>query len=388
MIPKPPGHVATITDNQDLAAFAARMQQAPWLAVDTEFKRERTYYPELCLVQIASAAEIGLIDMLAVGDADPLAGLMGAQRPLKVFHAADQDIEVLHQGLGTAPAPLFDTQVAAALTGMDDQTGYARLVEQLTGTRLPKAHTRTDWTQRPLSDQELAYAADDVRYLAVVYPVLRDRLLALDRLAWAEAECAALADPARLSPAPECAWQRVRAWRQLEPRGQQVLAALARWREQQAMRANRPRKWIVSDEALMALAQQRPDTRQALDGIKPLAAKTARRHGAELLAAISRGAQQPAVPLAPDSGPLSDTQKKTFKAARRALAVCARDTGIPAPMLAKRRELEQLAAGMRDLPVLHGWRAEAAGHAIVDVIEGRRRIAGSGESAQLVEDPA
>lgn len=384
MIPKPPEHVATITDDDRLAAFVERMHLAPWLAVDTEFQRERSYFPELGLLQVATDDEIGLIDMLAVADPAPLTELIGPQGPLKVFHAAGQDIEVLHQALGVLPSPVFDTQIAAALAGMADQIGYARLIEELTGTRLAKSHTRTEWSRRPLSRQALAYAADDVRHLAVAYPMLRQRLQELGRLAWAEADAAEMTDPARLAPAP--AWRRVRAWRQLQPAQQQVLAALAEWREQQARRANRPRQWIVPDQALLALARAQPASQAELDSVQGLARKTAQRHGPALLAAISRARQHPATPLAADPGPLTPTQKQDFKSARKALAICARDAGIPAPMLAGRRELEKLVTGERDLHMLHGWRADVAGHAIVDVIEGRRRVAVSGDSARLVEN--
>lgn len=384
MIPKPPQHVVTIADDDALAAFEARMQQAPWLAVDTEFRRERTYYPQLCLVQIAGNDEIGLVDVLAIESLEPLTRLMGEHGPPKVFHAADQDIEVLYQALGTLPAPLFDTQVAAALSGHGDQLGYARLVEQLTGVALAKAHTRTDWSQRPLSQQMLAYAADDVRHLAVIYPLLQARLQQLERLDWVGADCAALASPERLQPNPDAAWQRLRGWQYLEPHQQQALAALASWREHQAMHADRPRKWILSDDALFALARQQPHDQDALHAIKALPQKTAKRHGPALLAALTEAAQRPAEPLADTTEPLDNAQKKLCKQARQALAVCARDSDIAAPVLARRKDLERLVLGQRDLAMLRGWRFDVAGRAILDVVEGRRRVVGKGDDAQLV----
>lgn len=386
MIPKPPQHVATIADDSALAAFVARMHQAPWLAVDTEFRRERTYYPELCLVQIAGNDEIGLIDVLALDSLEPLAALMSERGPLKVFHAADQDVEVLYQTLDTIPAPLFDTQIAAALSGHGDQLGYARLVEQLTDTTLPKAHTRTDWTRRPLSQQVLAYAADDVRYLAVIYPLLRARLERLGRLAWVQADCAALTVPARLTPPPGTAWQRLRGWQHLLPAQQQALAALATWREQQAMHADRPRKWILSDDAIFTLARQQPRDQAALNQVKAVPTKTAKRHGDALLAALAEAAQHPAEPLANNAEPLDDAQKRLCKQARQALAICARDSDVPAPVLARRKDLEQLVLGERDLAMLRGWRADVAGQAIMDVVDGRRRVVGKGDDAHLVAE--
>lgn len=172
MIPKPPEHVATITDASTLRAFCERMRARDWIAVDTEFLRESTYYPKLCLVQIADREEIGLIDVLVIDDLDPLADLLSDSRVLNVFHSAEQDLEVLSQRFGPVPAPLFDTQIAAALVGQDDQMGYARMITALLEVDLPKTHTRTDWSRRPLPDGALYYAADDVRYLAVAYEVI------------------------------------------------------------------------------------------------------------------------------------------------------------------------------------------------------------------------
>jgi len=388
MIPKLPEHVAMITANNQLADFATRIHNAPQLAVDTEFQRERTYYPKLCLVQIAGGNEIGLIDVLAIDDLAPLAALISEQGPTKVFHAAGQDIEVLYQTLGYVPAPIADTQIAAALTGLGDQVSYAHLVTALTGVELPKAHTRTDWTQRPLSTQVLDYAADDVRYLAAIYRMLQERLQIRGRAAWAAAEYRALTAPARLAPDPAAAWQRVRAWRQLDPAQQQILAALAQWREQQAMHADRPRKWIMADDTLIALAQRQPVTMAALGKVKSLPAKTVARHGSDLLAVIAAAANHPAMPLAADAPVLTTTQKKIYKSARQALTICARDSDIPAPMLARRRELEQLVSGERDLKMLRGWRAEVAGRTILDVVEGRRQIHGHGDAAQLIAVPS
>src|SRR5699024_715332 len=300
MIPEPPQQVAIIVDDEQLAAFVERMCAAPWITVDTEFQRERTYYPQLSLLQIADAQEIGLIDMLAIDDTTPLKMLVSDSGPLKVFHAADQDIEVLYQTLAVMPAPLFDTQIAAALSGLGDQIGYAGLVQELTGVKLAKAHTRTNWLRRPLPAQVLTYAADDVRWLAVCYPLLQQQLHARGRLAWVQADSQTLTAAQQQHSAPANAWQRVRAWHHLEPRAQQVLAELADWRERTAMQADRPRKWILPDDALLEIARTQPQSQQQLEAIRALAPKTARRHGAALLDCVVRGGQRPAQPLAPD----------------------------------------------------------------------------------------
>lgn len=370
MIPEPPQHVVMIADSEALAACARRLAAAPWLVVDTEFLRERTYYAQLCLVQIASADEIALLDTLAIDDLQPLAALMANPDVIKVFHAADQDIEVLQQALGAAPEPVFDTQIAAALAGMDGQISYARMIEDLLDTHLAKTQTRTDWSRRPLSTQALEYAADDVRYLAVAYPMLRDRLCALDRLSWVEADSQALAATASQPVEPGAAWRRLKSWHRLQPAQQQVLAALAEWRENEAMQANRPRKWVLSDDALLALARQQPVAADQLDTIQGVPPKTAKRHGTALLAAIHRGRQRQATPLAAAPQILTDAQKHTLKQTRKQLAAQAQQHDIPAPMLATRKDLEQLVLGQRDVRTLQGWRAAVAGDALLALIDG------------------
>lgn len=369
MIPKPPEHVATITDPTALTAFIGRMQQADWVVVDTEFLRERTYYPQLCLLQIASTDEIGLLDVLALDDLSPVATLMTQPQTIKIFHAADQDVEVLQHTLGVMPTPVFDTQIAAAFAGLGNQIGYAGMIEQLLDLRLPKTQTRTDWSRRPLPEQALAYAEDDVRYLAVAYPMLHEQLQQLDRLHWVTADSHALAQSSAQPIDPAAAWQRIRSWHRFTAAQQQVLAALAQWREREAMQTNRPRKWVLSDDALTTLAQRQPTTPAALAAIRNLPKKTAQRHASALLDAIHQGQQQPAQTLATTPQILTDTQKSALKRARKACNACASDIGIPGPMLATRKELEQMACGARDVRALQGWRANLAGNAIVDAIE-------------------
>ncbi len=374
MIPKPPEHVVMITTDAALADFAARMTKAAWIAVDTEFKRESTYYSQLCLVQVADTHEIGLIDVLAVEDLAPLAELMAQADLLKVFHAAEQDLEVLYQTLGVMPAPVFDTQIAAALAGYDDQMGYARLIDAMLDVALAKTHTRTDWTQRPLPEQVLAYAADDVRYLAAAYPPLRDELESLGRLPWLDADFAALADAQRFEPAPENAWKRLRAWQRLRPGQQQALALLAAWRECQAIRANRPRKWILKDDVLVEIAKRRPQDMNALARIDGLSDKTAVRHGQALLECIVAARQRPDENLAAISERLTEDQTRALEDAMAVLRRRAREAGISAGTLASRKELQRMVEGERELRVLGGWRAHVVGDALLDVVENRQEI--------------
>lgn len=369
MIPKPPEHVVTITATDTLARFVERMHRREWIAVDTEFLRERTYYPGLCLVQVADRETVGLIDVLAIDDLAPLAQLLRDPGVLKIFHSAEQDLEVLYQRFGDVPAPLFDTQIAAALVGQDDQMGYARLIAALLDVDLPKAHTRTDWSKRPLPAGALDYAADDVRYLAVAYDVLREQLIARDRLGWLTTDFDRLADPGRFDIDPSRAWRRLRNWHRLDPGQQQVLAALAEWREREAMTSDRPRKWILGDDALMEIARRRPADRDTLAAIRSLPEKTAARHGNALLACVERGRSGPDAPLAPMPQAPDDQQKYLTRVGMERLAERAEQTGIAAAVLASRKDIGRIAAGERDVRVLAGWRANAAGNAVLEAIE-------------------
>ncbi|ROO37697.1 ribonuclease D [Salinisphaera orenii] len=369
MIPKPPERVVTITDTAALAESIERLRACDWVAVDTEFLRERTYYPRLCLVQLADAEHIVLVDVLAIDNLAPLAELLLDPDVLKVFHAAEQDLEVLYQRFGALPAPVFDTQIAAALVGFDDQMGYARLIAALLDIDLPKAHTRTDWSKRPLAEGALGYAADDVRYLAVAYAVLVDRLAAAGRSAWLAEDCARLQDPARFEPAPDTAWKRLKNRHRLAGGQQQVLAEIAAWREREAVATDRPRKWILGDDALMEIARRQPADAEKLNAIRALPAKTASRHGDALVDCVARAAARPAEPLDDSSGPPSPREKALIRAGMERLEARAESAGIASARLASRREVARLVDGERDTPLLTGWRAAVAGDAVVEAIE-------------------
>jgi len=369
MIPKPPEHVATITDADTLRTFTQRMRERDWIAVDTEFLRERTYYPKLCLVQIADSEEIGLIDVIAINELSPLADLLYDHSVLKIFHSAEQDLEVLNQRFGGVPAPIFDSQVAAPLVGYDDQMGYARLISGLLHVDLDKAHTRTDWSKRPLPPAALDYAADDVRYLAVAYIALRDELVARERLDWLTPDFEHLADATRFDIDPWQAWRRLRHWHRLKPTQQQILAELAAWREREAMTADRPRKWILSDDAIMDIARGAPADSQALAAIDTVAPKTAGRHGQALLDAAARGLEKPATPLAAPPTRPDGREKRLVKAGMARLEECAATTGIAASAIASRKAIAALVAGERDTRLLTGWRHHAAGGEVLAAIE-------------------
>jgi len=274
-----------INDNASLMQLCKLLQGCAWLAVDTEFERESTYYPELCLVQVAGNGSVGLIDPLAITDLEPLYSLLYDTSITKVFHSARQDFEIFYHLKGKLPAPLFDTQIAANLRGYDDQIGYANLVKDVLDVDLAKSQTRTDWKRRPLSPEQLHYAADDVIYLGPLYELLLGKLTEFGQLPQLQEQCLALNRPELYEPDPESMWQKIkiREVKKFSDPSMAVFKHLASWRELTARRKNRPRKWIIKDHALVAIARELPadlDTLSRLDGIDTNVMK---RYGNELL---------------------------------------------------------------------------------------------------------
>ncbi|MGD8547241.1 MAG: ribonuclease D, partial [Thiohalophilus sp.] len=267
--------------------------QSSILALDTEFMREKTYYARLCLIQISSEEQVFIIDPLKLEHLQPLLDLLFNPKILKLVHAGRQDLELFYDLTGRVPAPIFDTQIAATLLGFADQIGYASLVEKILGTQLDKSHTRTDWAQRPLSQNQLAYAADDVVYLMQLYPVIIDRLHKLGREDWLQDDFAALSDPTIYQNDPTESWQRVSGNGKLKPRQLAALQRLAVWREKRAQTLNKPRKWIMSDDVLINLSQRLPDSQKKLTSIRGLPESLIREHADELIQFIEQARTLP-----------------------------------------------------------------------------------------------
>ena len=356
---------------QALEALCARLRGQRWLALDTEFMREKTYFPKLCLLQIASAAEVAVVDPLALKDLAPLFALLAEERTLKVLHAASQDLEVLYQAGAPKLMPLFDTQMAAALLGHGEQIGYAGLAKAVLGRELHKAHTRADWSRRPLSAEELAYAADDVRYLGPLYETLAAQLEAEGRGDWLDEETQVLADPASYRPDPENYWRRLKGLHRLAPSAQRIAAHLAAWREHTAVRANRPRKWILGDETLFDIAQRAPRQLEDFQRIRDLPERTLAQHGETWLRCVAEGLAEPATPLAPAPQKLGITQAPLADLLMSALRQLAQAARISPSLVATRDDVDRLVLGQRDLPLLRGWRYELAGKQLLEALEGK-----------------
>jgi ribonuclease D len=349
--------ISTATALEDLAA--ALDPGAP-LGLDTEFLRERTYRAELCLLQVTTPRGPACIDPLALPGLQALQAVLTRSPGPKVLHAARQDLEVLAPVTGV-PAPVFDTQVAAALAGFPAQVGYAELVRRLLGHELSKAHTRTDWSRRPLSTEQIDYALDDVRYLLPLREQLLEAIERLGRSAWLAEELAALADPAWLVVDPERAWQRIKGLQSLDAGRAALARALAAWRERRAMARNRPRGWILDDAVLREIIQRVPRGRAELAALPGMPEGVVRHSGDELLSIIEAAPlanPPPPLPRAERPDPAFTALVKKLGALTQAVAT---DLQLATEVLATRRELEQVARGEPDAVVMRGWRREVIG---------------------------
>jgi ribonuclease D len=358
--------------NADALGTAINLwSRAAWLALDTEFVRETTYFPKLCLIQITDGDTAACIDTLALQPAElqRLFDALSASTADKIFHSASQDLEIFVQLTGACPQPLFDTQIAAALLGEGDQLGYAALVEKRLGVKLDKSLTRTDWSRRPLSIPELAYAIDDVRYLAQLYPLLLEELIARGRLEWLREDCRRATDPARYQTLPAQAWRRLKGLQRLAPAARSIAAALAGWREQTAQQRDRPRKWILEDDAIYRISERVPTSLAQLQALNVLQPKTLERHSETLLEIVRSAGTENGVVIA-DEVPFDDRQKATFKRLQEALRAAAETLGMTTSLLAPRADLEALVrdgAGAK-VPLLEGWRRGVVGEKLLGLI--------------------
>jgi ribonuclease D len=380
-----------ITDSAALAAFCTRQAEAPYITVDTEFLRDKTYWPQLCLVQIAGPDEAVAVDALAPGlDLAPLLALLAAPSVLKVFHAARQDIEIFYNLAGVVPNPVFDTQVAAMVCGFGDSASYETLAAKLAHARVDKSSRFTDWAHRPLTDRQLDYAMADVTHLRIVYEKLRRRLDRSGRESWLDEEMATLTDPATYRLDPD------EAWRRLKPRGGSktvlaVLKEMARWREVAAQQRDIPRSRILRDEALLEIAAHAPATIDDLARIRGLGRPIAEgKLGSEMLAAVARGLALPdsEIPKLPPRldlpvglGPLTDLLRVLLK-------LRCEEHDVAQKLVAAASDLELIAADDNaDVPALKGWRAGLYGNDALALKHGRIALTANGKAIAVVTLP-
>jgi ribonuclease D len=364
-----------VTDTETLARLCKRLKAHPQVCVDTEFMRENTYYPELCLVQLASPEDAFAFDPLAEGlSLEPFLELLGDDSILKVLHAGGQDIEIFMNLTGRVPHPLFDTQVAAMAMGMGEQVSYANLVQHFTGQQIDKGARFTDWARRPLSERQIQYAIGDVTYLSALFPKMLQKLRKTGRGEWLDEEMARVSDPSNYVVDPDAAWQRLK----LPNRKPEVLGrlkALARWRELEARDKNVPRGRIVKDETLADLAASPPASQADLARIRGLSPTWAGNAiGARLLAAIEAAPPLPDAEMpARDNRPgLSTEASLIADLLKLLLKIRAKEAGVAPKLVARAEDMEALAAGVRDgLPILEGWRRQMFGEDALALVEGR-----------------
>lgn len=339
-------------------SIAADLGRHEFVGIDTEFMREKTFFAELCLVQIATGSEIYCVDPLPGNPMDAFWDTL--MRDTWVLHSARQDIEVVYQSAKRMPERIFDTQVATGLLGYAPQMGYATLVKELFGVEIDKTHTRANWLRRPLPNEYLHYAAEDVEYLLPARQVLTEQLDRKGRLAWAEQDSAMLLNPALYDIDPQLAISRLKGARNMRGRRRSAAANLAAWREEEALRANRPRQWIAKDTALLEIATTLPDNMAALGNVRELPAGLVRRSGKKILDAVARAGNTDGS-YRPPSAP-NEAQKSALKQMQQYVAACAEDLGIAAETLASKRDLSAvLIGGDRNSKLLTGWRYELIG---------------------------
>lgn len=361
-----------ISTNEDLTAFCNRARAFSAIAIDTEFLREKTYHAKLCLVQVATPDECVVIDPLAIDDLGPLAELMTDVDTLKVFHACSQDMEVLCHALGSVPAPIFDTQVAAGFLGERAQCSYHNLVSTFCGATLPKTESLTDWSRRPLSPKQIEYALDDVRYLIDAYRVIESKLHSLGRTAWVRDEIRPLADPAHYRSDPRAAFKRVKRVNACTRRQLAVARELASWREQRAETRDIPRKWVMSDEVLLALCKRAPQTVEdfrAVRGTEQLSARDVevaldaiargRRCPQENLPSIGRAHRAPA----PELESVIDLMYALIR-------LVSERSGVATSLIVSRDGLLDYIEHPERSPLREGWRFELVGTLMDDLLQG------------------
>ena len=375
-----------ITDSAALQRFIAELDDEPYVAVDTEFMRDRTYWPQLCLVQIGTSRTAVAIDALAEGlDLEPLYRLMTDERILKVFHAPRQDLEIFHHLAGRLPRPLFDTQLAAMVLGYGDEVGYEALVRQVAGAQLDKTSRFTDWSRRPLTPKQIDYALGDVTHLRVIYERFRDRLAARGRSRWVDEELDALLDPALYEPVPDEMWRRLKV-KTRDPRFLAVLRAVAAWREREAQRRDQPRNRIMRDDVLLDVVANRP---RSVAGLRELKRVSVDNRAAEALVQAIEAAMalpdeacprlEPPPKLPKGIGPLVDLLRVLLRLASEEHDVAQR-------LVATTGDLEKIAADDRaEVAALRGWRREVFGEAALALKRGELAIRANGRRVELIE---
>jgi len=359
-----------IDNHSALNEFCEKIRHSQWLAIDTEFIREKTYYPKFCLLQVSNGEVAACIDPLGIEDLSPILDILYQQDIVKVLHAAHQDLEIFHHLWDRLPQPIFDTQLAAAITGHGDQMGYAKLVHKVLHINLEKDQARTDWSQRPLDNAQLKYAINDVIHLGEVYLQLNHKLVESKRTDWLDDEYAHFASPSTYKIEADQAWKKVKGRQHLKGVQYAVLQKVAAWRETRAISSDRPRRWILKDEVVVDLARRMPVKIQQLERIRGLESGLIKKYGQLLLDLIQQAKEIPA-----ENWPSDSIPTRKLKPAEEALAdlmmcclrLLADKHDITAAAIAGKKDLEKLITGDTNTTLMQGWRKKIAGDTLQQV---------------------
>lgn len=370
----------------ELHELCQKMKREPWLAIDTEFLREKTYYPKFCLLQVATLEWVACIDPIALeGELDELFAIINDPAIIKVLHSCRQDVEIFYQLSGKLPAPVFDTQLVAPLLGFQENTGYAMLVSGFLNINLSKIHTRTDWSQRPLSAEQIQYAADDVIYLAKIYQMIQQKLQSLGREDWLKDDFEQLMNEDLYDIPPENAWLKIRGKNKLTGKQLAIVQVLAEWREQVAKKDNRPKNWILRDELILDMAKLQPDNLKALSEIRGMNDGFIRRSGKQVCQLIVKAKDLPGLKLKTKS-----TSKKTQQQQEAVLDILsgvvrlrADENSLNPVILATRKDLETLLSDQEQSSLLHGWRYSMVGRELQRILQGEISVSVDNNNLQL-----
>jgi len=358
---------------EQLPELCNKIQQAPWIAVDTEFLREKTYYPIFCLLQIATPDWVVCVDPIALPDLSELFSVINDPKIVKVLHSCRQDLEIFYQITGEVTYPVFDTQIAAPLLGFQENPGYAMLVSNFLNVNLSKAHTRTDWSVRPLSQDQIQYAADDVIYLCKIYTKMCEQLAELDRLDWLDKDFEALKNKELYQISPINAWLKVKGRKRLTGKQLSIVQVLTEWRERTAQAENRPKNWLVRDDLMLELAKLQPSTVEELAKIRSINERSVKRYGRVICKMIDEAKNSSPIPMTDKNKSAKKTanQEAILDVLTAVVRMRADENSLNPMILAGRKDLEKLLFEEEDNLILSGWRYSMVGKELQGLLKGQ-----------------
>ncbi len=371
-------NIEYINKPEQLNDLCQRIENAPWIAIDTEFLREKTYYPQFCLLQLATPEWVACVDPITLPNLGQLFNAIYNPTVTKVFHSCRQDLEIFYQLTGKLPTPIFDTQIAAPLLGFPESTGYGALVSSFLNINLNKAHTRADWSARPLSRDEIQYAADDVIYLCKIYQKMVKQLTDLRRIDWLGDDFAALENVEQYEVTPENAWLRIKGKNKLTGKQLSIIQVISQWREVTAQKENRPKNWLLRDEQVLDFAKLQPENNEALSKIRGLNERVINYHGKTLCTLIKTARNSPPIPIPEYAKSISskNQQQEAIVDILFALVrIRAEENSLNPTSLATRNDLEALLNGeTEDCLLLRGWRFSMVGKELQQLLSGEVQL--------------